>query len=153
MTETNTSTDRTSITVTYCGRRLDHHNKLIQELQHEGRSLLYSKIKHGVIGGRYTVDAVQDDTRMTIYPSTMRYAGEKVDDVDQVAAWEALDRDAWETTRYLALERKHQANTALDEYVAQGHSIVRQAKSTAEARAIVKIISNKLLEGWWNQPA
>lgn len=66
--------EREQITVTYCGRRLGNAAKLVYEFEYAGRSLVFAKMNHGVVGGRYTVDADVSDDGVSIYPVEHRSA-------------------------------------------------------------------------------
>lgn len=140
------------ITLTYKGRRLGQSNKILYVYEHEGRQLIYSKVSHGVVGGRYAVDAdLGEEGAVDIYPSTMRYTGEKIDDLEQVAAWEAADRDAWNTSRQLAVERKHAKSSELDVALEPIVGVIQKASTRAEAHAIIRVISEKLDRAWWER--
>lgn len=145
--------EREQITLTYCGRRLGKADKLVYEFEYAGRSLWYSKgITHGVVGGRYTVDAeVTDDGGVTIYPTTLTYTGEKIDDVDQVAVWEAVDRDTYATHRLKAAERKHARSSELDIALEPLTRLIAKASTRAEAQAIMRVVTAKLDDAWWHQ--
>ncbi len=147
------SQERQQITLTYCGRRIGRSNKLVHEYEHAGRSLVYSKVTHGVVGGIYTVDAeLSDDGGATIYPSTLRYTGEKASDSYQVAVWEGLDRDAWNTSRLLAAERKHAKSSELDDALEDLTRIVQRAATRSEVQAIIRVATEKLDRAWWERP-
>lgn len=143
---------RQQITLTYCGRRLGKADKLIYEFEYAGRSLWFSKLTHGVVGGRYTVGAdVKDDGDVSIYPASLAYAGEKIDDVDQVAVWEAVDRDTYATSRLKAAERKHSRSSELDGALEPLTRLITKASTRAEAHAIIRVVTAKLDDAWWNQ--
>lgn len=143
------------ITLTYCGRRLSSSNKLIFEFDYEGRALLFTKSRHGTIGGKYTVDAEVagegDEARVRIYPDSLCYAGEKIDDVDQIAVWEAADRDSWNTSRLLATERKHAKSSELDAALEPAIRIIQKASTRAEAQAVIRVVTEKLDRAWWER--
>lgn len=144
--------EREQITLTYCGRRLGKADKLIYEFEYAGRSLVFAKMTHGVVGGRYTVDAdVADDGGVSIYPATLTYTGEKIDDVDQVAVWEAVDRDTYATHRLKAAERKHARSSELDIALEPLARLIAKAGTRAEAQAIMRVVTAKLDDAWWHQ--
>ena len=144
--------ERQQITLTYCGRRLGKAGKVMHEFEFAGRSLWYSKVSHGVVGGRYTVDAdVTAAGEVTIYPATLTYAGEKIDDVDQVAVWEAVDRDAYSTSRLMSAERKHARSSELDAALEPLTRLIAKAGTRAEAQAIMRVVTAKLDDAWWHQ--
>ncbi|MGL5824994.1 MAG: hypothetical protein ACRCYU_09285 [Nocardioides sp.] len=142
------------ITLTYCGRRIGGRNKLVYEYDLAGRSMRYAKLTHGVVGGRYTVDAeLSEDGGVTIYPATLRYAGEKADDdLDRVAVWESLDRDAWNNSRLLAAERKHAKSSELDAALEDLIRIVQHAATRSEVQAILRVVTEKVDRAWWERP-
>lgn len=143
---------REPITMTYAGRRLGKGNKLVQAVEFEGRSLTYGKLPHGVVGGLYNVEATRsDDGGLTIYVGTWQYTGEKRRDA-QVAAWEALDRDAYATTRRLSAERKAQRSSELDLALEHLTAIVQKAATRHEADAIIRVVTDRLSQSWWNRP-
>lgn len=143
------------IMLTYCGRRLSSKNKVIFEFDHEGETLLFAKGRHLTIGGRYSVEAkVADDgdpQKVSIYSDSMCYTGEKIDDVDQIAVWEAADRDSWNTSRLLAAERKHAKSSELDRALEPAVRVIQTASTRAEAQAIIRVITERLDRAWWER--
>lgn len=142
------------ITLTYCGRRLDRtEKKIFFEFDRDGRTLAYSKVRHGVVGGIYVVDADTDTDagRLSIYPASLRYTGEKITDLAQIAVWEAADRDAYDTSRELAAERKHAKSSELDTAIAPLVEVIVKASTRAEAQAIMRVVTAKLDRAWWDR--
>lgn len=142
------------IWLVYQGRRLGQGAKLVHTFDHDGTPVSFAKAPHGVIGGKYTIKAElsADSDPVSIYPSTLHYEGEKIDDTDLIAVWEAADRDAWETSRVLAMERKHKRSSELDQALTPLISVVERAATIEECQAIINVATRKLNQAWHRRP-
>lgn len=150
-TQTTTEPTPTEHTFVYIGRRLNEKSKVIHAWLLGEREVYYDKVAGQVVGGIYAMNAVVDDTNLSVYRSTMRYTGQKVDDVDQVAAWQLADQHARTTAAEAAAERRHAKSTELDAALAPLVAVVRKVRTVAEARALAKVVADKILEAWWNR--
>lgn len=142
------------ISLVYQGRRLGQGAKLFHTFDHDGAPASFAKAPHGVIGGRYTIkaDLGAEGDPTSIYPSTLRYEGSKIDDTALIALWEATDRAAWETSRLLAMERKHKRSSELDEALAPLIGVIERASTFEEYEAIINVVTRKLNQAWHRRP-
>lgn len=138
------------IDLIYQGRRLGQGAKLLHTFDHDGTPASFAKAPHGVIGGKYTIkaDLGAEDEPISIYPSTLHYDGSKIDDTDLVAVWEAADRAAWDTSRRLAMERKHKRSSELDQALAPLLRVIDRATTYQETEAIINVVTRKLNGAW-----
>lgn len=142
---------REQITLTYAGRRLGKNSKVIHEWIHGDRELYFAKLVGSAIGGLYSVDADLDGDGVSVFQDTLRYTGEKIDDVEQVAVWQAADQSARTSAAERAAERRHSKSTELDEALAPVLRLIQRARTRSEAQAIARVVGDKLDEAWWKR--
>ncbi|MGH3998529.1 hypothetical protein OG984_03020 [Nocardioides sp. NBC_00368] len=142
------------ISLVYLGRRLGQGAKLVHTFDRDGTPASFAKAPHGVIGGKYTIkaDLGAEGDPISIYPSTLHYEGEKIDDTHLIALWEAADRDARATSRVLAMERKHKRSSELDQVLAPLIAVIQRACTIEECEAIINVVTRKLNQAWHRRP-
>ncbi|MGH3972735.1 MAG: hypothetical protein ACRDS9_05350, partial [Pseudonocardiaceae bacterium] len=103
---------------------------------------------------KYTIkaDLGAEGDPISIYPSTLHYEGEKIDDTHLIALWEAADRDARATSRVLAMERKHKRSSELDQVLAPLIAVIQRACTIEECEAIINVVTRKLNQAWHRRP-
>lgn len=142
----------TPITLVYAGRRLDTKGKAIHEWRlDDDRLLYYAKLAGSAIGGTYSVDGSIDGATVSVNPHTLRYSGTKDADPDQIALWQAEDQHTRAVVAEAAAERRHAKSTELDDALAPLLAIVQRARTQAEARALIKVVSDKLTQAYWRR--
>jgi hypothetical protein len=147
--------ERQTITLIYAGRRVGSTGKAVFAWRFGDRELRYDKLKGTAIGGTYTVEAEIEPAvelpGVTVYPATLRYCGDQVDDVDQVALWQAADQDARIDLARAAGERRHAKSTELDAALAPLLELVRKARTRGEVYALEKVVEARIEQAWWKR--
>lgn len=154
MTATDTPTDRVTIRLVYAGRVVGDTTKpdhaWVAAEDPAGPPMRYSKLAATVVGGIYAIESL-DAAGSTVYPSTLAYAGEKIDDVDLIAGWEARDRATRDTLNRQAAERRAARDSELDRMLAPLKRAVQSQRTRADAQAVIARVSAELHEAWWTK--
>lgn len=153
MTESQVET----LTLVYAGRRLPKAgakpNHAWYRPENLDDDLTFGPQSAGAaIGGLYTVDGQTNDSGgVSIYPSTIRFTGERIDDTDRIATWQAVDQ---ETRSHLALqagERKYAQSAELERALEPLIRLTQSARTRGEATAIRNAVVERLNEAWWKR--
>lgn len=115
----------------------------------DGNGYLWDKLKGVSIGGIYTVESPAEDPVGSVFTGTLQYTREKIDDLDTIARWQAVDADVKATLGRQAAERKHGKSTELDEALEPLLRMAREARTRHEARALATLASERITEAYW----
>lgn len=111
---------------------------------------LYTKMRGSSIGGIYTVEHPPEKPN-SVYPTTLTYTMEKVDDRDQVAIWQAVDADVQRQASRQAAERKHAKSSELDEAMQPLVDLAFRCRNRYEMTALRDAVSERMQEAFWKK--
>jgi hypothetical protein len=134
-------------TATYAGVREASNGKLAQAWIVNGEELWFSKPIGQVVGGIYVLQMTPD--RKRAYTKSQRYTMERIDDREQIAAWELADRRVKNKRKRAAAERKHKANGVLDDATYSIDRITRSLKTVDEAHALGDLLRQHVIDEFW----
>lgn len=141
------------VRLVYAGRVLGDTTKPNHAWAREGdldNPFTFGKLAGTVVGGIYEIDAA-DTTASRVFPDSLRYAGEKIEDTDLIAGWEARDRATRDTLNRQAAERRAGRDSELDRMLEPLKRAVQSQRTRADAQAVISRISAELNEAWWTK--
>jgi hypothetical protein len=144
MTEQTVTTARPVENWTYAGRREStKHQPLFAWQDETGELRYYGKLKATVIGAVYAVAVERDGERVTVYPDSRRYTGDRVD-ADQRLEWEVADKLAMQSIESVRLERKHAADSEFEAAIAPLRELYARQRTYAAKAAFVALVISSL---------
>jgi hypothetical protein len=128
----------------YAGQRTATGGKLAHAWVVDGEELWFSKPTGGVVGGIYVLKMTPD--HKSVFTGSPMYTMNRIEDRDQVAAWEIRHKSVARARRRAAAERKHKANGILDDATWSLDKIVKGLKTVDEVYVLSDLLRDHLLE-------
>lgn len=110
---------------------------------------IFDKVKGEAVGYLYTMRVVRDENGRvaSAYPNPT-YTGDRYDDPEQVATWQAIDQAARADDRRRLAENRAKKAPELDAALDPLRAILHHAKNVDEADTILSLVRSKLLNEW-----
>lgn len=146
------SDDRETLRLVYAGRRTDggHSSKPTHcWIDEGGEERYYGKVKGVAIGGIYTIQAVKG--ARSVYPATLSFTGDRIEDGEQIATWQALDVCTMATVGLIAAERRMSKSDDLDAALAPLLRMTARLRNRNEAAALARLVSDRVIEAYWKE--
>lgn len=112
--------------------------------------LWFTKVKGSAIGSIYEVKIERgEDGKINAAYTNPAFTADRLDDVDQIAAWQALDKSARRFDRMRKMENRYAKDDDFATAVSTLNGLLRKARTMDEAEAIASMIRRKLLDNYY----
>lgn len=132
----------------YLGRRLVRDGGIAHQWRDpNNETRLFKKFVGRVIGGVYAISVERTDEGVAVFGEPV-WTGDRVDDTNLVAGWEASDRHAYESKAAAAAEKRASIDSALAAACADLEAIAAACKTWGEAEAVAAVVRTRLMKAW-----
>jgi hypothetical protein len=127
-----------------------HLFHLLDEHDTVGRALTYGKVKAHSIGGIYTIQA-DDETAGTVYPSTILYTGDRLDDHEAVTLWQVKDEAEGGELDAVKAEKRLGKRPELDSAVRPVLVIASNLRTSGDVAALQRLVAARIAQAYWTR--
>lgn len=137
-------------TWTYLGRRWERGNLKVVYLWRDadGEEYTYDKAKAGVVGGKYLIRVQRSEDRVSVYPATISFTEELVEDDDERAILIAKDREAYRNQQKTAAEKRFSKSDPLADALQDLERIATKVRSYNELQTLITVVHERLINAW-----
>lgn len=139
-------------TWTYTGRRYPTKGTKPAHsyLDGDGSEYRYT-VGQEVVGGQYRVEVKREDDSVRAGLTDAQFTGERHDDTDLVALWEATDAGTRRRLAREAAERKIGRDSEFDRALEPLLRIARKARNHHEAGVLAQLVSERITQEYYQQ--